>query len=182
MKIGYARVSTDDQNLALQRQALEAAGCDLIFEDKGVSGAAAVRPGLAKALDRLTPGDVFVVWRLDRFGRSLADLIAKMEALAQREVGFQSLHEAIDTTTASGRLLFHVTGAFAEFERSLISERTRAGMTAAKRRGRHVGRPRKLTDQQCAHARELLAAGKETRASIAALFSVDARTLRRSLT
>lgn len=181
MKIGYARVSTEEQNLALQRHALESAGCDVIFEDKGVSGAATTRPGLSKALARLGPGDVLVVWRLDRLGRSLAHLIELVAGFGKVGAGFQSLSDAIDTTTAGGRLVFHMMGAMAEFERSLISERTRHGMKAAKRLGKHVGRPRKLTPQQTAHARELLAAGKENRTAIAALFGVDVRTLRRAL-
>ncbi len=181
MKIGYARVSTDDQNLALQRQTLEAAGCELVFEDQGISGAARNRPGLSEALTKLQAGDVLVVWRLDRLGRSLAHLIEVIEAIGTAGAGFQSLNDAIDTTTAGGRLVFHVAGAFAEFERGLISERTRAGMKAAKRRGQHVGRPPKLSRQQIAHAKILLAEGAESRSAVAALFGVDVKTMRRAL-
>ena len=181
MKIGYARVSTEEQNLDLQRQALEAAGCDVIYEDHGVSGAAIERPGLAEARARAKPGDVLVVWRLDRLGRSLPHLIEAMNSLREAGIGFCSLQEQIDTTNAGGRFYFHMLAALAEFERELISERTRAGMAAARRRGKHVGRPRKLSVQQVTHARELLKSGKETRGSVAALFKVDVATLRRAL-
>jgi DNA invertase Pin-like site-specific DNA recombinase len=140
--IGYARVSTDEQDTALQLDALINAGCGTVFHDKA-SGASAYRPALDDALKNLKPGDTLVAWRLDRLGRSLQQLIAIVTMLEQRRVGFRSLTEAIDTTTAGGRLLFHIMGALAEFERSLIAERTRAGMAAAKARGRHVGRPRK---------------------------------------
>jgi DNA invertase Pin-like site-specific DNA recombinase len=140
--IGYARVSTDEQDAALQLDALINAGCGAVFQDKA-SGASACRPALDDALKHLKPGDTLVAWRLDRLGRSLQHLIAIVTTLEERRVGFRSLTEAIDTNTAGGRLLFHVMGALAEFERSLIAERTRAGMAAAKARGRHVGRPRK---------------------------------------
>lgn len=181
MKIGYARVSTEDQNLDLQREALRSAGCIRIIEDQGLSGASRERPGLAEALDSLSEGDVLVVWRLDRLGRSLAHLIEIIEVLGKRGVGFQSLTEAIDTTTSGGRLIFHVMGALAEFERSLISERTRAGMKSAKRRGKAIGRPRKLQLHQVAHARKLVESGLETKSGVAALFGVDVKTLRNSL-
>jgi len=181
MKIGYARVSTEEQNLALQKQALKAAGCRVILEDHGISGAAAVRPGLAEALARIKKGDVLVVWRLDRLGRSLAHLIEIVAGLGRLGAGFASLTESIDTTTAGGRLVFHIMGALAEFERGLIAERTKAGMKAARRRGKHLGRPPKLTLQQVRHAGELIAAGKESRGAVAALFGVDVKTLRRAL-
>ena len=181
MKIGYARVSTEEQNLDLQLQALKAAGCDAIYEDHGISGSAAERPGLADARARAKPGDVLVVWRLDRLGRSLPHLIEAMNSLREAGIGFCSLQEQIDTTNAGGRFYFHMLAALAEFERELISERTRAGMAAARRRGKHIGRPRKLTAQQVTHARELLRSGKETRGSVAALFKVDVATLRRAL-
>ena len=180
MKIGYARVSTDEQNLDLQHQALEAAGCEVVYADK-VSGAVTERPQLAAALSRVGPGDVLVVWKLDRLGRSLVHLIGMIDGLGKAGAGFQSLSESIDTTTAGGRLIFHVMGALAEFERSLIGERTSAGMKAAKRRGKHVGRPAKLTAHQLAHARTLIEAGQETRAGVAELFGVDVATLRRAL-
>ena len=181
MKIGYARVSTDEQNLDLQRAALEAAGCERVFEDQGISGAESARPGLAAALATLGAGDVLAVWKLDRLGRSLAQLIVMIDGIGQAGAGFQSLSESIDTTTAGGRLVFHVMGALAEFERSLIGERTKAGMQAAKRRGKPIGRPRKLSPHQLAHARALIEAGSETRAAIAELFSVDVATLRRGI-
>ena len=145
-KIGYARVSTDEQSLDLQMIALRRAGCGDIFTDQGVSGVKARRPGLDQVLDALTPGAVLVVWRLDRLGRSLGDLIALLSDLGQRGVGFQSLCEAIDTTNAGGRLIFHMMGALAEFERALIAERTRAGLSAARARGVKLGAPRKLSD------------------------------------
>lgn len=182
MKIGYARVSTEEQNLALQKQTLRAAGCRVIVEDQGISGAEIARPGLSDALARIKKGDVLVVWRLDRLGRSLAHLIEIIDGIGKAGAGFASLTESIDTTTAGGRLVFHMMGALAEFERGLIAERTRAGMKAAKRRGKHVGRPMKLTKQQINHARELISSGKESRGAVAELFGVDVKTLRRALT
>jgi len=181
MKIGYARVSTDEQNLDLQRSALEAAGCERIFEDQGISGADSARSGLVAALAALGAGDVLVVWKLDRLGRSLGQLIIMIDGIGKAGAGFQSLSENIDTTTAGGRLVFHVMGALAEFERALIGERTKAGMQAAKRRGKSVGRPRKLSAHQISHARALIASGQETRSGIAELFGVDVATLRRAI-
>lgn len=143
MKIGYARVSTEDQKLDLQRDALRRAGCARFFEEKR-SGATDRRPALDKALRALKAGDVLVVWKLDRLGRSLQDLIAILARLDARGIGFCSLSDGIDTTTPAGKLLFHITGAVAEFERSLISERTKAGMQSARRQGRKPGRPRRL--------------------------------------
>src|SRR5664280_2379752 len=140
--IGYARVSTDDQNADLQKDALKKAGCIKVFTDKA-SGSLASRPQLDRMLDQLRPGDVVVVWRLDRLGRSLKNLIALVEGLAEREVGFRSLSESIDTTTANGKLFFSLMGALAEFERDLIRERTMAGLAAARARGRVGGRPPK---------------------------------------
>lgn len=142
-KIGYARVSTDDQNLDLQINALDAAGCTRIFTDKGISGAQSERSGLTAARLALEEGDTLVVWRLDRLGRSLIHLIKLLDELGKQGVHFQSLTENLDTTSAGGRLVFHIMAALAEFERALISERTKAGMKAAKARGVHVGRPRK---------------------------------------
>ena len=136
---------------------------------------------MASALAAIGEGDVLVVWKLDRLGRSLAQLIGLIDGLGKEGAGFQSLSENIDTTTAGGRLIFHVMGALAEFERSLIGERTRAGMQAAQRRGQAVGRPRKLTAHQLTHARALIESGQETRAGVAELFSVDVATLRRAL-
>ena len=145
MQIGYARVSTDEQTLNLQLDALKAAGCERVFTDR-VSGAKAERPGLQQALDQLRAGDTLVVWRLDRLGRSLRHLIETVTNLEQRGVGFKSLTEAIDTTSSGGKLVFHIFGALAEFERDLIRERTQAGLSAARARGRVGGRPKALRD------------------------------------
>ena len=143
MRIGYARVSTDDQNLNLQRDALRKAGCKKIYEDR-ISGVMAERPGLQMALEVARPGDVIVVWRLDRLGRSLRDLINLVGQFESKEIALKSLQEAIDTTTSGGKLIFHMFGALAEFERSLIRERTQAGLAAARARGRKGGRPKAL--------------------------------------
>ena len=179
--IGYARVSTEEQNLALQYDALNQAGCKSVFEDHGVSGAIAKRPGLSRALRKLRRGDVLVTWKLDRLGRSLAELIAVMAQLERRGIGFRSLSEAIDTTTAGGRLVFHVMGALAEFERGLISERTKAGMASARARGVTLGRPRKLNKQQVARARRLIRAGKARHEDLANEYGVTPITLARAL-
>jgi DNA invertase Pin-like site-specific DNA recombinase len=143
MKVGYARVSTQEQNLSLQKDALKKAGCGKIFHDQ-VSGAKVKRPGLQEVKAYARESDTLVVWRLDRLGRSLNHLIETVTALEERGVGFQSLQESIDTTTSGGRLVFHIFGALAEFERNLIQERTRAGLAAARARGRQGGRPRAL--------------------------------------
>lgn len=140
MKIGYARVSTDDQNLDLQRDALAAAGCERLFTDTA-SGAKASRPGLAEALAFARPGDVLTVWRLDRLGRSLSELVRMVGELQTAGIGFESLTERIDTSTAAGELVFHVFGSIAQFERRLMIERTQAGLAAARARGRKGGRP-----------------------------------------
>ncbi|WP_441711623.1 recombinase family protein [Hyphomicrobium sp. 2TAF46] len=145
MLIGYARVSTDDQNLDLQIDALNQARCDRIFCDQGYSGVLRSRPALDDAMLLLTPGDTLVTWKLDRLGRSLSHLISLVAELEVRGVAFRSISDAIDTRTAGGRLQFHMLGALAEFERSLISERTKAGMAAARARGTRLGRPAKLT-------------------------------------
>jgi DNA invertase Pin-like site-specific DNA recombinase len=154
MLIGYARVSTYDQTLNLQRDALTQAGCTRIFTDTA-SGAKAERKGLEEALSYIRAGDTLVVWRLDRLGRSLRDLIATMTMLEERGIGFKSLTENIDTTTSGGKLIFHIFGALAEFERNLIRERTTAGLTAARTRGKRGGRPHALTARQLSIAREL---------------------------
>ena len=143
MQIGYARVSTDDQNLDLQRDALQQAGCERVFEDTA-SGAKAERVGLVALMEILRAGDTVVIWRMDRLGRSLKDLIALVERLEAVGVGLSSLQEKIDTTSSVGRLVFHLFGALAEFERNLIRERTQAGLTAARARGRHGGRKKRL--------------------------------------
>lgn len=143
MKIGYARISTLEQNTDLQCDALEQAGCDKIITDK-ISGTVAVRPGLDKIKELLRPGDTLVVWRLDRLGRSLKDLINWADYLNSNQIILQSLQEAIDTSTSTGKLTFHLFGALAEFERNLIQERTQAGLAAARARGRKGGRPKTL--------------------------------------
>jgi len=181
MQIGYARVSTDDQNLALQMDALQRAGCDQIFYDEGVSGIAFSRPALDAALAALAPNDILVTWKLDRLGRSLSHLIGITGSLNARGIGFRSLSEAIDTTTASGRLLFHVMGALAEFERALISERTRAGMASAKARGTHIGRPPKLSCAAVSEAREFIERGIASPAEAAQMLDVSVITLERAL-
>lgn len=145
--VGYARVSSTDQNLDLQRDALYAAGCARVFEDK-VSGAKTERAGLEAALDYVRAGDTLAVWRLDRLGRSLPHLISTVSDLEDRGVGFRSLQEAIDTTTSGGRLVFQIFGALAEFERNIIRERTQAGLAAARARGRKGGRPPKLSTKK----------------------------------
>ena len=147
MLIGYARISTHDQNLDLQKDALTAAGCEKIFGDE-LSGATSSRPGLQQAIDTLREGDVLVVWRLDRLGRSLRNLIELVGSLEDRKVGFRSLQEAMDTMSSGGKLIFHVFGALAEFERNLIRERTTAGLSAARARGRKGGRPKRLDDKK----------------------------------
>lgn len=148
LKIGYARVSTDVQRMDLQLDALTRAGCDRVFKDHGISGASTERPGLKQAMDLLQEGDTLIVWRLDRLGRSLVHLVEQVSALGKQGIEFRSLTESIDTSSSGGKLLFHMIAALAEFERSLISERTKAGMAAAKLRGKHVGRPPRMKPTQ----------------------------------
>jgi DNA invertase Pin-like site-specific DNA recombinase len=180
MKVGYARVSTQEQNLDLQIKALDQFGCDKVFKDKGISGTQRDRPQLKKALAALDDGDVLVVWKLDRLGRSLAHLIGLVSELKGRGVGFASVSEKIDTTSPGGKLFFHMMGALAEFERDLIVERTKAGMQAARRRGKHLGRPRKLDGDQLNHAKDLISQGR-SRNEVARLLKVDPATLYRRL-
>ncbi len=153
--IGYARVSTSDQDAALQRDALRVAGAAKVFEDVA-SGAKADRPGLVAALAYLRQGDTLAVWKLDRLGRSLPHLVQTVTELAERGIGFRSLTENIDTTTPNGRLVFHLFAALADFERDLIRERTRAGLAVAKARGRNGGRRPVVTPEKLARARELI--------------------------
>jgi len=164
--------------LDLQVRALREAGCDQIYTDNGISGRTHSRPGLDRGLKRLKKGDKLVVWRLDRLGRSLLHLVKLLEYLGSRGVSFRSLCEHIDTTSSGGRLVFHMMAALAEFERSLISERTRAGMAAARARGQHVGRLPSLTTMQCVEACRSLQSGASPE-NIAALYSVTPRTLLR---
>ena len=176
MLIGYARVSTDDQNLNLQRDALKQLGCDQIFEDQ-LSGAKAERPGLREALKYARSGDTFVVWRLDRLSRSLKDLIEMVAKLDERNVGLKSLHEAVDTSSTSGKLIFHIFGALAEFERNLIRERTQAGLIAARARGRKGGRPKALNQDKRALAIKLYYEKNHTVKQICELMGISKPTL-----
>jgi len=180
MLIGYARVSTVDQNLAFQRDALKAAGCGCIFSDEGVSGSVTARRGLDRAIAALSPGDTLVVWKLDRLGRSLSHLVTLIAELGAREVNFRSLSDPIDTASSGGRLVMHIMGALAEFERSLIIERTQAGIQAAKKRGVHLGRRPSLAAAQIDHARALIERGESPRA-VARTMRVGKSTLYRAL-
>ncbi len=180
MLIGYARVSTPEQSLDLQLDALERAGCAKVFRDT-TSGARSERPGLREALDYLREGDVLVVWKLDRLGRSLKHLIDTVTALDERGIGFKSLQENLDTTTSGGRLVFHIFGALAEFERELIRERTMAGLAAARARGRKGGRPRKLDARKVALARTMLQDPNVSVSEVARTLGVDRGTLYRAL-
>lgn len=180
MKIGYARVSTEEQNLDMQLHALEAIGCEQIFEDRGISGAVSERPGLESALTTLRKGDVLVVWRLDRLGRSLHHLIEIVTSLKDQGIGFLSVQEQINTTSSGGRFYLHILAALAEFEREMIRERTKAGMAAAKRRGVKLGRPQKLSEADIIDAQARLLSGAK-RQDIAKSFGVSLLTLRKAL-
>lgn len=177
--IGYARVSTTEQDPALQLDALQAAGCGRVFVEQA-SGARQDRPELARALDYARPGDTLVVWRLDRLGRSLRHLLELVDELGRRRVGLRSLTEQLDTTSAGGRLVFQVFGALAEFERELARERTMAGLAAARARGRNGGRPPAMTPAKLTAARALLDAGSAPAAAAAAV-GVSRSTLYRAL-
>ena len=174
--IGYARVSTSGQLLDRQQHALAEAGCLRVFADK-LSGKNADRPELAACLDYLRPGDTLIVPSLDRLSRSLADLIGIVTTLRRRGIGFKSLHEALDTTTPGGRLVFHVFAALAEFIRELIVEGTREGLDAARGRGARLGRPPAMTAEQIRHARDLLTRPDNTVSSIARLLGVSRATI-----
>jgi len=180
MLIGYARVSTVDQNLDLQRNALTEAGCENIFTEQ-MSGAVADRPELMAAIGYARGGDTLVVWKLDRLARSVKQLIDTVENLKVRGIGFRSLTEALDTTTAQGRLVFHMFSALAEFERGLIHERTRAGLSAAKKAGRTGGRPPKLTDDDIQAAKAMLTNPDIGVASVAHRLGVSLATLYRHI-
>ncbi len=179
--IGYARVSTVEQSLDLQIAALQAAGCSKIISDQGLSGADFHRPGLRKALRQLQGGDMLVVWRLDRLGRSLIDLIETVNRLSRRGCEFRSLTESIDTASSGGRLLFHVMGAMAEFERSIISERTKAGMEAARVRGSQIGRRPSMTTEQIDAARIAIEIDLKSVGDVASTYGVHPKTLARRL-
>ena len=176
MNVGYARVSTQDQSPQLQLDALMSAGCEKIFEEKA-SGAQRERPQLAAAINYMRKGDALVVWKLDRLARSLKQLIETVEILEEKGVGFRSLTENIDTTTSSGRLIFHIFGALAEFERSIIRERTKAGLDAARARGRVGGRPPALSDDDIAAARALLTDSSITTREVAKRLGISVSTL-----
>lgn len=180
MLVGYARVSTQDQNPALQLDALTAAGCEKVFTEKA-SGAQRDRPDLAAALSYMRSGDSLVVWKLDRLARSLPQLIETVATLEDQGIGFRSLTEAIDTTTAGGKLVFHIFGALAEFERSVIRERTRAGLKAARDRGRKGGRPPALSAADLAVAKALLRDPAITVDEVATRLKVSPATLYRHL-
>jgi DNA invertase Pin-like site-specific DNA recombinase len=177
MLIGYARVSTQDQNLDLQTEALRKAGCKKIFDDK-ISGSHAERPGLAKVQEALRDGDTLVVWKLDRLGRSVKHLVDLVGELHKRGVQFKSLTDAIDTGTASGRFFFHVMASLAEMERELTIERTQAGLKIARQLGRTGGRKRLMTESKIKSAKKLLASGVPPR-DVAANLGVSVPTLYR---
>lgn len=179
-RIGYARVSTADQDLAPQLDVLRAKGCHPIYSEHA-SGKHADRPELAQAMKALRAGDTLVVWRLDRLGRSLPDLIATVNELADRGVAFESVTEAIDTTTASGKLVFNIFASLADFERHLIGERTRAGLAAGRARGRMGGRPPALTSRQLREARLLLTDPEATVTAVAERYGVSRTTLYKGL-
>jgi len=178
--VGYARVSTQDQKPELQLDALTAAGCEKVFEEKA-SGAQRDRPQLQAAIDYMRAGDTLVVWKLDRLARSMKQLIETVEGLDARGIGFRSLTEAIDTTTPGGKLVFHIFGALAEFERSIIRERTKAGLASARARGRLGGRPPALSPEDLAAARALLSDPDITVDAVAQRLGVAPSTLYRHL-
>ncbi len=178
--VGYARVSTRDQNAALQREALTKAGCDRVFEE-AASGAQRDRPQLVAALNYVRAGDTLIVWKLDRLARSLKQLIETVEELERRNIGFRSLTEAIDTTTTGGRLVFQIFGALAEFERGLIRERTNAGLESARAQGRFSGRPTKITEKDIQAAKALLSGTDLTVEEAARRVGVSPATLYRHL-
>ncbi|WP_419622706.1 recombinase family protein [Thiolapillus sp.] len=180
MRIGYARVSTQDQNPDLQLDALKKASCEEIFQEK-FSGKSSVRPELENCLRMLRKGDVLVVWRLDRLGRSLKDLVEIVSALEDRGVGFQSLTENIDTVSAGGKLVFHIFSALAEFEHSLIRERTMAGLAAARARGRKGGRKPSMSKADVRKAAAMLKDPQMTKTEVAQHFGVSRVTLNNSL-
>ena len=178
MLVGYARVSTTDQTLALQQDALTKAGCTKIFTDIA-SGAQAERKGLTEAISYVRAGDILVVWKLDRLGRSLKDLITRITELNDRKIGFKSLTENIDTTTSGGKLIFHIFGALAEFERDIIRERTNAGLEAARSRGKKGGRPPALSPEKIKLARRLYADKDTSVSEICTMLGISRHTLQR---
>lgn len=180
MLIGYARVSTQDQDAAAQITALENAGCERIFQEK-VSGGRWARPELHRLLGQLRKGDVVVVWKLDRLSRSLTDVLTLMEKIIQAKAGFRSLTESINTTSPGGRMMMQIVGTFAEFERAMLRERTRSGLDAARKQGRIGGRRPKLKTHQQQEIVKLVKSGKKTAADAARLFNVHPATISRIL-
>lgn len=181
MRIGYARVSKgDEQNTRLQTRALKQAGVTKVFEEKA-SGGRWDRPELQRMLEQLRKGDVVVVWKLDRLSRSLRDLILIMDKIAAAGAGFRSLTESVDTTSPAGRMVMQILGCFAEFERSMIRERTRAGLDAARAQGRRGGRPSKLTHDQADEVCKMVRSGRKSAAHAARLFGVHPSTISRVL-
>ncbi len=180
MLIGYARVSTSEQETAAQVTALKAAGCERIYREQA-SGGRWDRPELQRLLDQLRKGDVLVVWKLDRLSRSLRDVLTIMERLAEAQAGFRSLTEAIDTTTPAGRMMMQMVGSFAEFERAMLRERTKIGLDTARREGRVGGRRPKLTPQQQTEIVRMISRGRKTAADAARLFGVHPATISRLL-
>jgi DNA invertase Pin-like site-specific DNA recombinase len=180
MLIGYARVSTSDQDTAAQVAALKAADCERIYREKA-SGGRWDRPELHRLLDQLRKDDVLVVWKLDRLSRSLRDVLTIMERLAEAKAGFRSLTEAVDTTTAAGRMMMHMVSVFAEFERCMLKERTKVGLDAAREAGRIGGRRPKLSVQQQAEIIKMVLKGEKTAADAARLFKIHPATVSRLL-
>ncbi len=180
MLIGYARVSTNEQDTAAQVGALKSAGCERIFREKA-SGGRWDRPELHRLLDQLRKADVLVVWKLDRLSRSLRDVLTIMEHIAKAKAGFRSLSEAIDTTSPAGRMMMQMLGAFAEFERAMLRERTKAGLDNARRQGRIGGRRPKLRPQQQVEIIKMVSKGRKTAADAARLFNVHPATISRLL-
>lgn len=178
MKIGYARVSTDDQTLDLQIDALKAAGCERIYEEQA-SGKNTNRPQLDICLQSMRQGDTLVVWRLDRLGRSLKDLIQIVSNLEESGVAFESLTEKLDTSSPTGKFTFHLFSALAEFERNIIRERTNAGLKSARARGRIGGRPQALTEKEKAMVRQLMSDKSNSPAAIAKQFKISTSTVHR---
>lgn len=176
MNIGYARVSTLDQSLDLQIDALNSIGCEKVFQEK-ITGAKLDRPELNEAINYARANDVLVVWKLDRLGRSLKDLLAIVSNLERRQIGLRSLHENIDTTTPTGKLIFHIFAALAEFEKDIIKERTNAGLVAAKARGRQGGRPKSLTEKQIALLKTLYEDKNTPISEIAKLLNISKKTI-----
>ena len=181
MKIGYARVSTREQNLDLQLDALKAAGCEKVFTDKGISGVQIERDGLTQALGAVGEGDTLVVWKLDRLGRSLSFLIETIKCFGEQGRGFISLQDGINTETNTGKLVFNIMAVLADFERDLIRERTIAGMQSAKKRGKALGRPQALTKEQITFARQVVRSGDETIGGMASVLGVHRNTLSRAI-